>query len=202
MNNLDDLLDVTIRQLIGLSSRVADLERQEPPSKTRITAWKSHRVANLTFALANTWTDVPWDTKVADECLPGIGFLNEGGPGENTAILVVDGIRDILYCGGCVRPLWTGTPGTRVIVASRIVISSDAGDTWREARCLQSVTERQAQANEVGTQHYLGSVLVDDGTWIKLQVRVGNTSMQLAGWPTFDNPVSASMLLHGIGGAV
>jgi hypothetical protein len=198
-----DLLETMTARLTTLAARVDELERQERGISGTVNAtWKSHRVATFTFSSANVWTDIPFDLRIDDEStLQYINWYDADGPGEDTSIIVISGLNDVFTCGGCVRPLWTGTAGTRVIVATRIVISDNAGVTWREARCLQAVNERDAQSNEVGTNHYLGTVRSPGTgeTWLKLQARVANTAMQFAGWPTFDNPVAASININSVG---
>ena len=161
-------------------------------------AWKSHRVADYTFVTGSYWLDIDWDLKITAECLPGIAYYDEGGAGEDTSILVITGYDGIVDVSGCVRPEWTGAPNTTVIVASRILFSYNSGGTWTEARCLQSVVERVRQANEVGTQHYIGSVRCTGETWIKLQSQVSDTGMLLSGWSGFDNPVAATITVSHI----
>ena len=201
--DLADLLETMTDRLATLTARVDELERQERGiSGTQAATWKSHRIASYTFAAADTWTDIPFDLRIDDEStLQFINWFDADEITENKSIIVISGLNDIFAVGGCVRPLWTGAANTRVIVATRIVISDDAGATWREARCLQAVNERDAQSNEVGTYHYLGSVRSPGTgeTWLKLQARVGNVAMQFAGWPTFDNPVAASININSVG---
>ena len=71
--------------------------------------------------------------------------------------------------------------------------------TWDEARCLQAVEGRENGENEVGTMGYHGSIKTTAGTRIKLQARVSNVSMLLAGWPIFDHPVAATISLFTTG---
>lgn len=151
---------------------------------------KYHRVATVTLALANTWTDVEWDTTALENSF-GFTLLSSSTVKVASASLV--------QINGCTRPRWTGATSTVATVASRIVYSTDAGVSWTEARCLQAVEGKENGENEVGTMHYMGSVKATAGTRIKLQVRVSDVQMLLAGWPTFDNPVSATINLFTSG---
>jgi hypothetical protein len=146
---------------------------------------KFHRVATITLALPNTWTDVEWDFTPPDENSFGFTLLSSSTVEVASASL--------LQINGCTRPRWTGAAATVAIIASRVVYSTDAGVTWSEARCLQAVNGRENGENEVGTMHYMGSIRATAGTRVKLQVRVNDVQMLFAGWPTFDNPVSATI---------
>lgn len=146
---------------------------------------KYHRVATITLAAPNTWTDVEWDFTPPDESSFGFTLLSSSTVEVASASL--------LQINGYVRPRWTGAAATTVTIASRIVYSTDAGVTWSEARCLQAVNGRENGENEVGTMHYMGSIRATAGTRVKLQVRVSDVQMLFAGWPTFDNPVSATI---------
>ena len=145
---------------------------------------KYHRVATITLALANTWTDVEWDTTALENSF-GFTLLS------SSTIEVAS--ASLLQINGCTRPRWTGAAATVATIASRVVYSTDAGVTWSEARCLQAVEGKENGENEVGTMHYMGSVKTTAGTRIKLQVRVSDVSMLIAGWPTFDFPVAATI---------
>lgn len=151
---------------------------------------KYHRTATITLALANTWTDVEWDTTALENSF-GFTLLSSSTVEVASASLI--------QINGCIRPRWTGVAATTATVASRIVYSTDAGVSWTEARCLQAVEGKENGENEVGTMHYMGSIKALAGTRIKLQVRVSNVQMLLAGWPTFDNPVSATINLFTSG---
>ena len=152
---------------------------------------KYHRVATITLAAPNTWTDVEWDFTPPDENSFGFALLSSSTVEVASASL--------LQINGCVRPRWTGAAATVVTIASRIVYSTDAGVTWSEARCLQAVNGRENGENEVGTMHYMGSIRATAGTRVKLQVRVSDVQMLFAGWPSFDNPVSATINLFTSG---
>jgi hypothetical protein len=145
---------------------------------------KFHRVATITLALPNTWTDVEWDSTALENSF-GFTLLSSSTVEVASASL--------LQINGCTRPRWTGAAATVATVASRVVYSTDAGVTWSEARCLQAVNGRENGENEVGTMHYMGSIRATAGTRVKLQVRVNDVQMLFAGWPTFDNPVSATI---------
>jgi hypothetical protein len=145
---------------------------------------KFHRVATITLALPNTWTDVEWDSTALENSF-GFTLLSSSTVEVASASL--------LQINGCTRPRWTGAAATVATVASRVVYSTDAGVTWSEARCLQAVNGRENGENEVGTMHYMGSIRATAGTRVKLQVRVSDVQMLFAGWPTFDNPVSATI---------
>lgn len=151
---------------------------------------KYHRVATVTLALADTWTDVEWDTTALENSF-GFTLLS------SSTIEIAS--ASLIQINGCTRPRWTGGASTTATVASRIVYSTDAGVSWTEARCLQAVEGKENGENEVGTMHYMGSIKASAGTRIKLQVRVSDVQMLLAGWPTFDNPVSATINLFTSG---
>lgn len=167
---------------------------------TKMTAWKSHRVATVTFGAVSTWTDIEFDLKIADECLAGISYYDEGGASEDTSILVITGFNDIITIGGCLHTNWTGSAGADCLVAGRVVYSTDSGSTWTEARCLQTLDKEARGINADGTQTYVGSIKVDGETWVKLQVQVSDTDMELKGDSTiFDNPVAATIWMANIG---
>jgi hypothetical protein len=151
---------------------------------------KYHRIATITLALANTWTDVEWDTTALENSF-GFTLLSSSTVEVASASLI--------QINGCTRPQWTGATATAATVASRIVYSTDAGVSWIEARCLQAVEGKENGEDEIGTMHYMGSIKASAGTRIKLQVRVSDVQMLLAGWPTFDNPVSATINLFTSG---
>lgn len=151
---------------------------------------KYHRIATITLALANTWTDVEWDTTALENSF-GFTLLSSSTVEVASASLI--------QINGCTRPRWTGATATAATVASRIVYSTDAGVSWIEARCLQAVEGKENGEDEIGTMHYMGSIKASAGTRIKLQVRVSDVQMLLAGWPTFDNPVSATINLFTSG---
>ncbi len=151
---------------------------------------KYHRVATITLALANTWTDVEWDTTALENSF-GFNLLS------SSTIEVAS--ASLIQINGCTRPRWTGVAATVATVASRIVYSTDAGVSWTEARCLQAVEGKENGENEVSTMHYMGSIKAPAGTRVKLQVRVSDVSMLLAGWSTFDSPVSATINLFTSG---
>lgn len=151
---------------------------------------KYHRIATITLALANTWTDVEWDTTALENSF-GFTLLSSSTVEVASASLI--------QINGCTRPRWAGVAATTATVASRIVYSTDAGVSWIEARCLQAVEGKENGENEIGTMHYMGSIKASAGTRIKLQVRVSDVQMLLAGWPTFDNPVSATINLFTSG---
>lgn len=151
---------------------------------------KYHRIATITLALADTWTDVEWDTTALENSF-GFTLLS------SSTIEVAS--ASLIQINGCTRPQWTGATATAATVASRIVYSTDAGVSWIEARCLQAVEGKENGEDEIGTMHYMGSIKASAGTRIKLQVRVSDVQMLLAGWPTFDNPVSATINLFTSG---
>lgn len=152
---------------------------------------KYHRVATMTLALADTWEDVEWDYYPLDETSFGFTLLSSSTIEVASAALV--------QISGCVRPRWAGGAATVATVASRVVYSTDAGVSWSEARCLQAVEGKENGENEVGTMGYHGSISATAGTRIKLQAKVSNVSMLLAGWPGFNNPVAATISLFTTG---
>lgn len=152
---------------------------------------KYHRVATITLAAPNTWTDVEFDLALPSDQSFGFTQLS------SSTIQIAS--ASMVEINGCTRPHWTGAATTTVTIASRIVYSTDAGVTWSEARCLQAVNGRENRENEVGTMHYIGSIRATAGTRVKLQVRVSDVQMLFAGWPSFDNPVSATINLFTSG---
>ena len=161
------------------------------PIEVKSVSFKAHREVQTTLT-ASTFTDIGFDLKIDEEC-NGITFLNEGEVDEDTSIIVIDGINDIISIGGCVHTNWTGAAGTSVTVASRVLYSTDEGVTWTEARCLQSLDKNARGVNAEGTFPYAGSIRVYNTTWVKLQVHVSSASMLLEGDPLFDNPVAATI---------
>jgi hypothetical protein len=183
--------------------RTATVGVQGPPGPTGATgatgpeslpagSLKAHRTAAFTFALANTWTNLPLDTLVEAETNGGVAFTDAT---QDTLEFTWPGLW---YCSGCVRPLYTGAGNPSIITATRIVLSDDAGVTWRELRCLQSVFGRARGQDEPGTERYSGTIAASVGTLIRLQARSSDAALTLTGWVGFDNPVSASLELHSI----
>ncbi len=145
------------------------------------------------------WTDLAWNLKVDDECLPGISYFDEGGASADTSILVVDGFNDIFVVAGCIHTIWTGALGTKVKVGARVLSSTDDGSSWEEDRCLQSLIYAEKAADAQGTRNFNGTLKINNKTWLKLQVRVSNTNMELEGDDWFDNPVAATIRLQNMG---
>ncbi len=152
---------------------------------------KYHRVATMTLALANTWTDVEFDYTPPLESSFGFTQLS------SSTIEIAS--ASLIQIDGCIRPRWTGAAATTVTYASRIVYSTDAGVSWNEARCLQAVNGREQGENEVGTMGYRGSIYAPAGTRVKLQAYVSDVQMLFAGWPVFTNPVAATINLFATG---
>ena len=171
------------------------MEITNTSSRSSVIAFKTHRVADMTLTSADTWTDVEWDLKIDDECIGDIDYYHAGEVDEDKSIIVIGNSDKLFHVNGCVHPEYNGVSAKSVIIASRIVFSMDDGSTWTEARCLQSNTELIRQADEVGTQHYLGTIRADGETWIKLQVKASSTDLIFSGWATFDNPVAITMTI-------
>lgn len=152
---------------------------------------KYHRVATITLAAPNTWTDVEFDLALPSDQSFGFTQLS------SSTIQIAS--ASMVEINGCTRPHWTGASATSVIIASRVVYSNDAGVSWSEARCLQAVDSRENGENEVGTLRFAGSIKAVAGTRVKLQLHVSNVQMLFAGWPSFDNPVSATINLFTSG---
>jgi hypothetical protein len=152
---------------------------------------KYHRVATITLAAPNTWTDVEFDLTLPSDQSFGFTQLS------SSTIQIAS--ASMVEINGCTRPHWTGAATTSVTIASRVVYSNDAGVSWSEARCLQAVDSRENGENEVGTLRFAGSIKAVAGTRVKLQLHVSNVQMLFAGWPSFDNPVSATINLFTSG---
>jgi hypothetical protein len=152
---------------------------------------KYHRVATITLAAPNTWTDVEFDLTLPSDQSFGFTQLS------SSTIQIAS--ASMVEINGCTRPHWTGAATTSVTIASRVVYSNDAGVSWNEARCLQAVDSRENGENEVGTLRFAGSIKAVAGTRVKLQLHVSNVQMLFAGWPSFDNPVSATINLFTSG---
>ena len=152
---------------------------------------KYHRVATITLAAPNTWTDVEFDLALPSDQSFGFTQLS------SSTIQIAS--ASMVEINGCARPRWTGAATTSVTIASRVVYSNDAGVSWSEARCLQAVDSREKGENEVGMLRFAGSIKAVAGTRVKLQLHVSNVQMLFAGWPSFDNPVSATINLFTSG---
>lgn len=152
---------------------------------------KYHRVATITLAAPNTWTDVEFDLALPSDQSFGFTQLS------SSTIQIAS--ASMVEINGCTRPHWTGAATTSVTIASRVVYSNDAGVSWNEARCLQAVDSREKGENEVGMLRFAGSIKAVAGTRVKLQLHVSNVQMLFAGWPSFDNPVSATINLFTSG---
>jgi len=163
-----------------------------PPLYNQAQALKLHKVDPVTFVDANTWYDITFDTKNDNESTPDFDFFS-----SDVLSVIKSNTTGIFFVGGCVRPKWGGAANTAVSILTRIVVSTDAGETYVEKRCLQSIVGRALSEAEVGTQQYAGSVMVSPDDLIKLQAQVSSTDMTFTGSTSFDNPVSVSLQIYG-----
>jgi hypothetical protein len=62
-----------------------------------------------------------------------------------------------------------------------------------EARCLQASTTKEFKSDSPDILAYIGTIEVEDGDIINLQVRTTNTNLKLIGSTVFDTPVAASI---------
>jgi len=162
--------------------------------------WKSHRTTSFVPAAIDTWTDIPWDLLAEEETTPAVGFRVVDGdpPTEDNTTMVVHGFSGLINVEGFYRPKWNGAPAEAATVAVRVVRSYDGGVTWAEARCLQSMSHRERQEANLDTDHYAGTLYAEDGTQIKVQVRVSNLNLSLEPPANiFDSPVAASLNMFG-----
>lgn len=184
-------LDNPASGVARIAGKLIITDELTPASGTIEPYAKFHRVATMTLADPDTWTDVEWDTVPAGET--GFGFKLV----SSTTIMIAS--SSMVQIAGCLHPRWTGKPGTSVTIASRVVYSHDNGSTWTEARCSQQVASRSNQSNEVDTPRYGGTVAAKNGTKLKLQTRVSDVGMVFAGWNVFDSPISATINLFTTG---
>jgi hypothetical protein len=174
--------------LIGCTSSETIIVNRNDPS------FKAHRIETVSF-VANEWKDINWEIKIDEESTDNIGFLNEGLPGQDNTIIVVDAGEKILKVNGCIHSKWVGPVGSSVDVFSRVLVSYDEGVTWRESRCLQVNESASRGVDAEGTNLFAGTVRVVGVTWVKLQVRVSNSNMLLESNPVFDNSVAATIFI-------
>jgi hypothetical protein len=164
-----------------------------PSSVSKVPYIKVHRAAIVTFALADTWYDIPFDV---------ISETSYGGQiAYVSPVFTYNGPEDVLVGAGCLRPRRDSGATNNQSIAARAMVKHPGGE-WTEARCLQNAILRNWPANEVLVLPMAGSVSVLTGTQIKLQARVSGTGIQLEGWPTFDSPVAASFLFMASGSFV
>lgn len=188
------------RLILEIERMKRDIERLKVWERPfGLISWKSHRAGNYKFSAADTWYDMTWDLKITDECNGAISYYDEGGASEDKSIIVIANSTDLFYVGGSLHPLYGGLANATVLLASRILYSTDLGSTWNEARCLQSADMYNKNTNDIGILHYLGSIRADGETWVKLQVRTDNTDVTLTGYGVFDNPVAATIAMHSLG---
>lgn len=188
------------RLILEIERMKRDIERLKVWERPfGLISWKSHLSKNYKFSDTNTWYDLTWDTKIANECNGAISYYDEGGAGEDKSIIVIANSTDLFYVGGCLHPEYTGLANATVLVASRILYSTDSGSTWVEARCLQSADMFNKNSEQIGIMHYIGSLRADGETLVKLQVMTNNKKMILSGYTGFDNPVSATIAMHSLG---
>jgi hypothetical protein len=156
-------------------------------------ALKAHRIADFVFPNNTDWHVIPQPVLVAAESPRGAEFTD--ATGETVRFLTAG----LWFVSGCIRPAFIGGGNPTIVSATRIVVSTDAGATWVEKRCLQSVFARGFNVNEVDTQRYSGTVLAGVGDLMRLQARTSDVGLILRGWAGFDNPVSASLETHLMG---
>jgi len=151
---------------------------------------KYHRNAILETTAADTWIDIPWDTDIASETTTGFS--------RNGAIITYSGPAGILNVSGAVRPSWTGSDNSTetVIIYIRLLQSLDDGDNWTESRCIQTIGVRQQRSGVVSTSRFGGTIGAITGELIKIQYRVTNIDLDLAGSAVFDNTVAATVFLE------
>jgi len=162
-------------------------------------SWKGYRENEVTFGTAEVWTDIPWDKTVDAECLPELGFLNAGGPAEDTSIVVVDR-ESILYISGHINAKWNSAGTSAADIASRVVYSHNDGTSWSEMRDTQLYSFLELGSGKIKTFSFSGTIAALPEMQMKLQVYVGDTNVSLDGWSGFDDPIAASICIHDIAG--
>lgn len=173
-------------------------DHSPPPHFPEILAFKAHTIQNITL-IPNQWNDIYWEETVINESQGDIKYLNQDTPTENRTIIVVNGTNDIFEIEGRIHSLWIGPVGQDVTLATRILTSTDEGETWTESRCTQTLDKEDRGENAEGTQPYSGTISVEDKIWLKLQVYTDNENMILQGNSLFDNPVSSTIIIDNLG---
>jgi len=191
-----DNLEKTVAKITKLENEIERLKTLELRSGG---ALKVHRTGTYTYDSADTWVDMVFNLKIADETTDNFHYYDEGGGGEDTSIIVCD-TPGLVWIGGCLHSYWNNAVGGNHDILSRILWSTNDGGAWSEARCLQMMdTNSRVNADHL-THVYTGTLRIGAGDWIKLQTRVSSTDLQLRGDATFDSPVAATLGILGMFG--
>jgi len=189
-----------------ISAASADIEQVLTVNADNVGEWqdnfhaaalKVHRVGTLVLTNPNVWEDITFNLKVADETTDDFHYYDEGGAGEDTSIIVCES-TGIFWVGGCVHSYWNNAVGGVHDTASRVIISQDNGSSWDEPRCLQALSSANRVLADYLTNPYTGTIYVESGDWLKLQVWVDDINVELRGSAIFDNPVVATLGIYGV----
>lgn len=140
-----------------------------------------HRVATFTPTAINTWLNVTWDLEIINETF-GTGYEL-----VNTNQSIQVDFNGIIRIQGCIHPYNNGIGTQEATIYTRI-LRNDV-----EARCLQTSQTKGFKEDGVDTFQYIGTVDVNKGDNITLQIYTTNIDLILEGSPIFDNPTSASI---------
>jgi hypothetical protein len=130
----------------------------------------------------NTWTNVKWDTVIANESTSCFEF------NIDSTAFIYTGRAGIIRVQGCFHTNWDGADGTTVSIFGRARVNGT------EARCTQAENTREKNTDDRDIIPIIGTVYVQTNDTIDIQFRVTNTDFYLEGNTTvFDNAVAASI---------
>jgi hypothetical protein len=144
-----------------------------------------HQVDPIILTTSDTWYNISWDLLINDETTAGYTRADN----NESVTFNYDGIVRVQ---GCLHPYNNNVGNSEAKLLVRTLIDRV------EARCLQASKTKTFKSNGVDILNYVGTIVVETGSKIQVQVRVDNTDLELRGDTDFDNPVSASLNLERI----
>ena len=142
--------------------------------------WKIHRNDSIALTSADVWQTIQFDTMIVAESTLGFHFNAD----SSKVVFEYPGIFAIL---GCVHTKWRGG-NTQESIFIRGRINSV------EKRCLQRSHTHEKQTNDANDFNIVGTVAVDVGDSLDIQIQVTDTDYKLMGnYDIFDFPVALSL---------
>ncbi len=133
-----------------------------------------------------TWENVSWDTPVSD--VTSCSFTRTNG---NETIEV--GQPGVYMVSGSINGHYHNT--TRIVgLASRVTVNNAA----KGKRGTQSYTYRSMDDGDYFVHPYSGTMKLDEGYNVSVEFKVTNSSLDLNGSTTFDDPIAADIQLYKI----
>ena len=142
--------------------------------------WKIHRNDSIALTSADVWQTIQFDTMIVAESTLGFHFNAD----SSKVVFEYPGIFAIL---GCVHTKWRGG-NTQESIFIRGRINSV------EKRCLQRSHTHEKQTNDANDFNIVGTVAVDTGDSLDIQIQVTDTDYKIMGnYDIFDFPVALSL---------